>query len=116
MTILNEKDSPEKATYGITFSKCLKELREARRLRQNTVAQACGVPVATYANWEQGRTLPPINHIPQLADFFEVSTEYLLGVSKRESADRIAIRLMSLPENYRTIVETLIDQILKDHA
>ena len=116
MTILNEKEASDKAIYGISFSKCLKELREARRLRQNTVAQACGVPVATYANWEQGRVLPPINYIPQLADFFEVSTDYLLGVSKRESADRMASRLRSLPENYRSIVEALVDQILKDHA
>lgn len=113
---MNEKDSPEKATYGSTFGKRLKELREARKLRQNTVAQACGVAVATYANWEQGRTLPPINQIPLLADFFEVSTDFLLGTSKREAVDRLASRMMSLPESYRPIVEALIDQILNDHT
>ena len=84
-----------------------------KQFRQNVLAEACNVALSTYANWEQGRTLPPLNQIPVLADFFGVTTDYLLGVSKKEAADRLASRMESLPENYKPIVEALIDQILK---
>lgn len=116
MNTLNEKDSPEKASYGNKLGKRLKELREDKGLRQNVLAEACNVALSTYANWEQGRTLPPLNQIPVLADFFGVTTDYLLGVSKKEAADRLASRMESLPDNYKPIVEALIDQILKGHG
>ena len=110
---MNEKDSPAKASYGSRFGKRLKELREDRGLRQNDMAKVCGIAVASYANWEQGRTLPPINQIPVLADFFEVSTDYILGVSKKEAADRLASRMQNLPEDSRAIVQSLVDKLME---
>lgn len=113
MQTLNEKDSPEKASYGSTFGKRLKELRESRDLRQNDLAKACGVAVASYANWEQGRALPPINKIPVLADFFGVSADYLLGVSKKQAAEELMERMGGLSEKSRNIVLALIDELLE---
>ena len=113
MNTLNEKDSPEKASYGNKLGKRLKELREDKGLRQNVLAEACNVALSTYANWEQGRTLPPLNQIPVLADFFGVTTDYLLGVSKKEAADRLASRMQNLPEDSRAIVQSLVDKLME---
>lgn len=109
---MNEKDSPKMAKFGNTFGKRLKELRENKNLRQSDIAKECGIAVPSYANWEQGRTLPPINQIPVLADFFGVSADYLLGVSKKEAAERLISRMEGLSDNAKSIVMSLVDEML----
>ena len=110
---MNEKETEKPVTFGKTFGTRLKELREDKGLRQNDMAKICGIAVASYANWEQGRALPPLNQIPVLADFFEVSTDYILGVSKKEAADRLASRMQNLPEDSRAIVQSLVDKLME---
>jgi len=57
----------------------LKELRRSRKLIQKDVALAIGIHVRTYRRHESGKTEPPATIIVKLADFFDVSTDYLLG-------------------------------------
>ena len=57
----------------------LKELREERNLTQNDVATAIHTTRTNIGRWEKGENEPSANFIIQLADFFEVSTDYLLG-------------------------------------
>ena len=57
----------------------LKELREDRDLRQIDVALATGIDQKTLSNYETGKTNPDSVSIIRLADFFEVSADYLLG-------------------------------------
>lgn len=57
----------------------LKELREERNLTQNDVATAINTTRTNIGRWEKGINEPSANFIMQLADFFEVSTDYLLG-------------------------------------
>ena len=68
------------------FGLRLKQLRQikARRLERNKipqreVAQKLNVTAGAYASWESGRTRPDINLLPQIADYFEVTVDYLLG-------------------------------------
>lgn len=95
-----------------TFSKRLKELREGKGLPQSEMAKICGIAVASYANWEQGRALPPLGQIPILAEFFGVSADYLLGISKKQATERLIERMNNLPEKSRNIVMALIDEML----
>lgn len=93
----------------MTFAERLKETREDKRLKQRDIAKICGIAVGTYANWEQGRVQTPINYLPKLADTLNVSTDYLLGVSKKQESERITKRFFCLPNKTQEIILKLID-------
>ena len=57
----------------------LKELRESRGLSQADLAQAIHTNQSTVAMWENGTNRPRNATLEKLANFFGVSTDYLLG-------------------------------------
>ena len=63
----------------------IRDLREDRDLRQSDVANATGIDQKTISNYETGKTNPDSFAIIKLAEFFGVSTDYLLGVEKANS-------------------------------
>jgi transcriptional regulator with XRE-family HTH domain len=57
----------------------LKALRKERKLTQIQVAEAVGVEQTTYGKYELEQRAPSNEVLQKLADFFNVSTDYLLG-------------------------------------
>ncbi len=57
----------------------IRELRENAGLRQIDVAKATGIDQKTLSNYETGKTNPDSYSLIQLADFFSVSIDYLVG-------------------------------------
>lgn len=57
----------------------LKKMRKERGLTQGKLAQQIGIARTTYANYEQGLRDVDNKTLNKLADFFDVSTDYLLG-------------------------------------
>ncbi|WP_407398505.1 helix-turn-helix domain-containing protein [Anaerovibrio sp.] len=55
----------------------LQELRLARNMSQTEIAKALGIDRTTYVKYEHGGSIK--QNLPKLADFFQVSTDYLLG-------------------------------------
>lgn len=64
----------------------LKELREQHGLSQNEVAKEINCTPEDINRWENGKEEAPIGAIIKLANFFNVSTDHLLGVDKENSA------------------------------
>ena len=62
------------------LSKNLKALRTENKLSQKQIADKLGVPVSTYANWEQGRRMPSINEIYKLIKVFETDANDLFDI------------------------------------
>lgn len=63
----------------------LKQLRTEKGLRQSDIAEIIGVSRAAYTQYELGMNEPDISTIQQLASFFNVSTDYLLGRTDQRS-------------------------------
>ena len=61
------------------FPERLKALRKKAKLTQKQIAEALNIKQPTYAQWENGRTKPKGETLEKFADFFNVSTDYLLG-------------------------------------
>lgn len=59
-------------------------LRTGRDLTQQQLADAIGVSDKTVSKWENGGCFPDITVIPILADFFGVTTDYLLRGTPRK--------------------------------
>jgi len=63
------------------FSGRLRELRIARGLTQPALAKELGLLKQRVNNWELGIALPPLEMAISLADYFDVSLDYLAGRS-----------------------------------
>lgn len=59
----------------------LKELRKESNLRQEQVAVALDIGMATYCRYEQGKREPTASVLCRMADYYGVSADYLLGRS-----------------------------------
>lgn len=59
----------------------LKKLREAKGLNQQGLAMALGLSQSTISFYETGERKPDLEALIQLADFFGVSIDYLIGRS-----------------------------------
>ncbi len=57
----------------------IKDLREKAGLRQIDVANITGIDQKTLSNYETGKTNPDSYALIRLADFFNVSIDYLVG-------------------------------------
>jgi len=62
------------------FSDRIKELRKARKMTQRQMANALGITERSYQRYEAENN-PNNETLIKLADFFDVSTDYLLGRS-----------------------------------
>ena len=61
-----------------TFDKIDFLLKE-KKLKQIDLTNYLGVPKATYTGWKTGRTKSYQKHLSKIAEFFDVSVDYLLG-------------------------------------
>lgn len=59
------------------IGKRIKELRESHRLSQAELAKLCGSNQATIAKTETGKTAPSVKLLLWLADYFDISMDYL---------------------------------------
>lgn len=63
----------------------IKQLREAKSLTQAALAKELGVTRSCVNAWEMGISIPSTQYLVELASFFEVSTDFLLGVNTSAS-------------------------------
>ena len=60
----------------------LKKLRKAKGLSQTQLANELGMIKQTYSNYENEKREPNIATLIKLADYFDVSVDYLIGHEK----------------------------------
>ena len=83
------------------FGKRLRELRNAMGVNQQDVANSVNVSQGTYSGYERGNT-PSVEALIGLARYFNVSIDYLLGISaqvvtKGGQPDQLFARLSRVP-------------------
>ncbi len=72
----------------------LKKLREEKKVTQDTLAEYLGVTYQAVSRWENGAAYPDIELLPEIARFFEVSMEELMGCENSEKeAEEKAIEI-----------------------
>ena len=64
----------------IILGKRLKELREEKGLTQKQLAAQLNLHSVTYLHYEKSQREPPLAVLGQMAVFFGVTTDYLLGL------------------------------------
>lgn len=63
----------------------MRNLREDNDLTQQEIATILGTSQTMYARYERGANELPIRHLICLAKYYDVSTDYLLGLTKKKN-------------------------------
>lgn len=64
----------------------IKECRVKNKISQKYLAIELGVTPSSVCLWESGKNTPSMEYVVKMAEMFEVSTDYLLGVDHIEEA------------------------------
>lgn len=68
-----------------SFGENLKQLRVAENIGQTKLAETLNISVKTISHWETNYTRPSLEQLIQLADFFDISLDELVGRTERHS-------------------------------
>ena len=69
----------------LEYGKKIKELREKENITQKEVASILGISRSSYNQFEQQYDIIPIKRLNQIANYFNVSIDYLLGLNNQTS-------------------------------
>lgn len=89
-----------------TFGSRLKELRNKKHLKQDEIAHIFGVAPSTIGAYERGSRQTTLDTICKMSQFFNVSVDYLLGLTNDERT----------VENFKKEDSKELKDFLKDQA
>lgn len=79
----------------------LQQLRKSRGLTQDDLAEILGISLSSYQKYERDAISPSYETLCKIADFYHVTTDYLLG---REPATD-PFDMLQLPEDQKSVME-----------
>ena len=87
----------------MAFSDSLKKFRKDSRLTQKQVADAIGIQTNAYQAYEYGKVKPSIEVLTRIAEAFNVSADYLLGLNdtRTNTESQLLNTYRNLDENNR---------------
>lgn len=101
----------------------LKKIREERKLTKKEVCESTGISERAYLTYEFGEREPKISVIEKLADFYGVTTDYLLGretnnpfegISLDEEDMQLILTFAKLPSDIRKCTFGLLLALVKE--
>lgn len=66
----------------------LKQLRKSKGLTQVALQMQTGIEQALLSKFENGERIPPTDTLMRLAEFYDVSIDYILGRTERPEVNR----------------------------
>ena len=66
------------------FYQRLRDLREDKDLKQESIAQILQTTQQTYSLWERGDREIPFHHVITLAKFYKCSCDYIAGLTNKK--------------------------------
>ncbi|WP_186370656.1 helix-turn-helix domain-containing protein [Shouchella miscanthi] len=98
------------------YGRRLASLRKQKKLSQEALTQILGINRSTYARYETEKTQPDFDTLQQLANFYDVTIDYLLGRTDNPNSD-ISIAHDGGPqyedEDEREFIEQQLEQYRK---
>ena len=62
----------------------IRELRQDNDLKQKDIAEMLGVAQTTYSQYELNKRPMPIEYLVALCKFYDISADYMLGLSDKK--------------------------------
>ncbi len=73
----------------LNIAENLVKLRHDKKITQEQLAEFVGVTKASVSKWETGQSMPDITILPQLAAFFDITVDQLIGYAPQLSKEQI---------------------------
>ena len=70
------------------FGKRLKKLREENNETQKDIAEEFKVDKSMICLWEKGKNYPKVEKLIEIAEYYKVSTDYLLGLENKGKKEK----------------------------
>lgn len=86
----------------------LKQLRKNNNLTQKQVGQRIGVAISAVSSYESGVRYPTYESLVKLSRLYNVTTDYLIGLS-----DRNLIDLSELEEDEVVLIKSMVSALRK---
>ena len=106
------------------FQNIFKELRTAKKMSQENMAKELNVSQSLINNWETGRSTPAPEMLIYIADYFDVSIDYLVGRTsdrrwynnKQDNTFRNLVydKLGLIPINWQKFISKAIIHMIDD--
>lgn len=87
----------------INLGRILVENRHKRGITQDELAAYMGVSKAAVSKWETGMTYPDITLLPQLATYFNISIDELIGYEPQMTKEQIRVLCRKLATDFSTL-------------
>ena len=71
----------------------IKDLRDDYDLNQVKMAEIIGVSKSNYARWETDENIIPLKHLNSVCNYFNVSMDYMVGLSNNQNYKNINKKL-----------------------
>lgn len=95
----------------LEIGECIAAERNSRGFTQEMLAEKIGCETNTLSRWECGTTTMKIDSLQKIACALDVSTDYLLGISRKENV--FPDSLYGLDDAQREIVETTMCSLIQ---
>lgn len=90
----------------------LKELRSQKRATQDDIAKLLNIKRQTYSAYERGVSLPDLNSLIKLAEYFNVSTDYLLEYKTDVKDETLVLeKMQALVDSYSDLNEEELKKV-----
>ncbi|MBR6703955.1 MAG: helix-turn-helix transcriptional regulator [Lachnospiraceae bacterium] len=100
----------------LTLADNIRSFRKARNLTQEQLSEVLNVTAGAVYKWEAGLSVPELNLIVEMADFFDVSVDVLLGYRMRDNRPEAAeARLEQLAKSGDPAALTEAEKALKKY-
>ena len=81
-------------------------LRAARGISQVELAQVLFVSKQSVSNWENDNIMPSVDMLVKIANYFSVSTDYLLGLDNKKRLDVSGLTIEQI-EHIKLIIQDI---------
>ena len=68
-----------------TYKERIRDLREDHDLTQKKIAEVLGIKYNVYQRYELGTSKMPIHHLISLAQYYNTSADYILGITDEKT-------------------------------
>lgn len=103
----------------------IKELRELHKKTQDDLAKFLGVAPQTIYKYEKGINEPDLKTINKIAEYFNVTTDYLLGRTDNPSEKkykhldntligRVSTKIEKMDDDELELLDKLVDKLMKE--
>lgn len=100
----------------MNFGERLQEIREDRDVSRKELSAFLNISVSALGMYEQGRREPNIETLVKIADYFNVSLDFLLGrdfsgnnTQELQEALQFKNEIKNLPSEYREIIKFMLE-------